>query len=608
MAESQTHTAAEWSALIKAADRHGEFLSAFDLANKALVEFPGDVRLQYQAVLARARSGASHLAAKLYDDYGLSSASTDDPRLAIDIAAVRGRFLKDEARQAGGAERRSLFYRAAEAYEEAFLRSGNYFPGVNAATLFMLAGDTARSATMAEATAEDCDRQHPTDPQEVYYLEATRAELALLRDDTAAAAAALQRAVPDGFADWGAMATTRRQLLEICQHRGLSTDALKPLKMPRIVHYLGHMIAPPGRPGRFPADQEAAIAKKIAAYLGENDIRAGYGSLACGADILFAEALLARGAELHVVLPFNLDEFKQISVARGGEEWLRRFDICFEHASRDNAVLYATEDLYMEDDSLFSYATRLAMGLAILRAEHLGAEVDQVAVWDGLPPASEAGTAVDIRFWRGQGRHTDVLPVTPSPGFAAAAAAVSATAKAQPRRKTHAMLFGDFHGYSQLRDRDVPVFQKIYMAGISDILQRFGAAVQYRNTWGDAIYVVMCGVAEAAECALEIQKHMSALDKGPLPTRPELRLAAHFGPTFEGYDFVCQCPTYFGAQVTRAARLEPVTPTNQVYVTEPFAAALVLENAARFSCEYVGELPAAKHYGTMRMHLLRAQV
>jgi len=53
------------------------------------------------------------------------------------------------------------------------------------------------------------------------------------------------------------------------------------------------------------------------------------------------------------------------------------------------------------------------------------------------------------------------------------------------------------------------------------------------------------------------------------------------------------------------ARVEPVTPPNLVYVTEPFAAALALEESTEFSCEYVGQLPAAKNYGTMRMHVLR---
>jgi hypothetical protein len=40
-------------------------------------------------------------------------------------------------------------------------------------------------------------------------------------------------------------------------------------------------------------------------------------------------------------------------------------------------------------------------------------------------------------------------------------------------------------------------------------------------------------------------------------------------------------------------------------VTETFAAVLALHNAAQFSCDYVGNTEMAKHYGRLRMFLLR---
>jgi len=57
--------------------------------------------------------------------------------------------------------------------------------------------------------------------------------------------------------------------------------------------------------------------------------------------------------------------------------------------------------------------------------------------------------------------------------------------------------------------------------------------------------------------------------------------------------------------VSRTARIEPVTPPGEVYVTEQFAARLALEPAG-FGCDYVGQVPAAKGYGTMRMYHLHA--
>ena len=62
-----------------------------------------------------------------------------------------------------------------------------------------------------------------------------------------------------------------------------------------------------------------------------------------------------------------------------------------------------------------------------------------------------------------------------------------------------------------------------------------------------------------------------------------------------------------GTTVTRSrtARIEPVTPPGEVYVTEQFAARLALEPNA-YACDYVGQIPAAKSYGTMRMYHLHA--
>jgi hypothetical protein len=58
--------------------------------------------------------------------------------------------------------------------------------------------------------------------------------------------------------------------------------------------------------------------------------------------------------------------------------------------------------------------------------------------------------------------------------------------------------------------------------------------------------------------------------------------------------------------VSRAARIEPVTPPGSVYVSENFAAALALEPGGPYLCEYVGVVSAAKSFGEMRMFLLRA--
>ena len=57
------------------------------------------------------------------------------------------------------------------------------------------------------------------------------------------------------------------------------------------------------------SEAEQALAKRVADTLDELDVAVAFGPLACGADIVIAEAVLARGAELHVVLPFAEQDF-----------------------------------------------------------------------------------------------------------------------------------------------------------------------------------------------------------------------------------------------------------------------------------------------------------
>ena len=164
----------------------------------------------------------------------------------------------------------------------------------------------------------------------------------------------------------------------IAGHRGLGEDAihavLAPLAPPRVAFVCGHI---------FRADPavEAALEAEIARVLDEEQVGFVYGALAAGADILFAEAALARGLELHVVLPFEEEDFLAQSVVPGGEGWLARYRACRDRAT---SVTFASDIAYFGDPAQYGYASRMAMGLARLRAQHLLAEPVQIAIWDGV--------------------------------------------------------------------------------------------------------------------------------------------------------------------------------------------------------------------------------
>ncbi|MGH8675885.1 MAG: TRAFs-binding domain-containing protein [Burkholderiales bacterium] len=586
--------AADWLARVRSLEGRSELLLAYDTALQGLEAHPGDLWLAHRAVLNLAKSGATARAESEFARLGLDRSQEPD------VAALGARIAKDRGLAASGAERASLLSRAADQYETIYRRSGGYYPGINVATLRLLAGQAKAGEEVAREVLALCQAAGGT-AEDDYYRAASAAEAALVLGDATSAQQALQRAV--GFAgDLAARSATRRQLRLICAARALSDEVLAPLAPPEVIHYTGHMIAPPGAAGRFKADQEPQVAAAIAAKLEQRGVGFGYGALACGSDILFAEALLARGAELHVVLPFSRDDFVEVSVAPGGAGWVERFDACLQRA---RTITYATEDSYLGHDWIFSYGSFVAMGLAVLRARFLDGPVRQLAVWDGEGTTGVAGTAFDVRTWRSLNRPADIILCSAAPAQRAPRQQGVAPARAQGELKT--MLFGDVKGFSKLREAQIPGFVQHVLGTLGSVLAQYRDEVLYRNTWGDGLFLVLGDAAVGARCALALQAALRTLDLPAhgLPDTLALRLGGHFGPVFETTDPVQGVTNYFGAHVSRTARIEPVTPPGEVYVTEQFAARLALEPAG-FGCDYVGQVPAAKGYGTMRMYHLHA--
>jgi class 3 adenylate cyclase len=460
--------------------------------------------------------------------------------------------------------------------------------------------------------------------EDSYYASATRGEAQLLLGDPAAAREALTDAAAQHGGDYGALSTTRRQLRLVCRLMAIDAQLLDVLAGPAVVHYCGHRIAAVGRYGRFPAAAEAAVAERIAAAVQRDPAGYAYGSLASGGDILWAEALLAQGSELHVVLPFALAEFVEASVASSGSVWVERFHRCLDAAS---AVSYATDDAFLGDDVLFRYGTELAMGLALLRARFLDADVRQFAVWDGGPADGDAGTAIDVATWQRGGHPVTVVDCEVASGVrrtsgaprarpTQAASSPPAAALGDPPKAPHggrvvaALLFGDIKGFSKLTDEQLPRFADRVLGTFAAVLNGHREHVWHQNTWGDAIYVVLSGAPQAAACALDLQDAMAAIDlvAERLPPHLALRLGGHIGPVFPTHDPVLDELAFMGSHVSRTARIEPVTPPGTVYVTEPFAAAVELAGRHDLGCDYVGHMPAAKGYGRLRMHRLRRRV
>ncbi len=567
----------------------GDLIGAYDATVAAIEAGDDSGAIRHQQILALARMGDTDRAMARFAEYGLEGSSNVDER------TIGARILKDRAfNKPAGPARQEAMERAFEAYHDVYEATKDSFPGINAATLALLAGREAESRALAEALLADPDVAAPAD----YWKAATRAEALLLLGRTEEVTELLGSDAIRSSTDLGGRSSTLRQLGMIAAHLGMSpherATLVAPLRPPRVLHYCGHMF------GADPAD-EARVRAAVDAVLDEEEVGIAYGALACGSDIVAAEALLRRGVELNVVMPFEEQDFLEQSVRPGGPGWEDRYRACLRAAKR---VIHASPMAYFGNPDQYGYASRMAMGLACLRAEHLAAEAIQLAIWDGVAPGGPAGTGADVLAWQEAGGRTRT--VEPGP-------VMRGLERPPPRivtraeRALAAILFTDFAGFSKLGETVLPVFWDGVMRIIADVLDAHGDAVVSRNSWGDALYGVIGSAPAAAEISLQIQDALDDFDYSLLGLEGKggrMRIGAHYGPAYRAIDHITGRLSFYGNEVSKAARIEPVTPTGAVFVTEPFAAILALEAPDRFDCRYVGRIQLAKGYGSYPMYRL----
>jgi class 3 adenylate cyclase len=574
------------SARARAALARGALLEAWDILQR--VADKEDATLDYLRVLTLARLGDTERALTLYEAYGLAQ------RHDLDDLTLHARLLKDQGFATSGELKQNLLARACKLYAQVYRRTRNPYPAVNAATLAWITGRKALAAQFARAALEGSGDQD----EGGYFALATQAEARLILGDFKRAASALEaaRAAPD--ADAGKRSTTVLQLerLEptISNHAFLE-QLLELIRPPSIASYCGEI---------FVADPEVerAIAERVDAILDAEGVGFAYGSLAAGGDILIAERLLARGAELHVVLPVAEDDFIVQSVASAGHGWLARYAHC---RSRAASVTFSSTMSHVGGQGQFAYGATVAMGMARLRARHLHGRAVQIAIGE---QGEETGamTRSDVRAWGATGGRSIAIdvPYLKQPEKPAGPRSTDVS------RGTYGLMFTDFPGFARLDERVLPIFQKEVMARAGGVLKDHKDAILYVNTWGDALYVVFDAALAAARTAIDLCDSLREIDAKALGLREgaAMRMALHFGPTYWGTDPVTGRTNYYGSEVARAARIEPVTPAGSVYVTEPFAAVLEMERQHPFVCDYVGQVDLPKGYGRFPLYHLRRRL
>ena len=590
---------------VKRALSAGEFLTAYDAAKAAVDNNPDDAWLKQRMALALAQMGSSGRAQAI-----LNALVAEDPTNR-ETLSILGRTYKDQW-CADPADEETLRH-SFEHYNRAFeVQPPDSYPGINAATIALLLKEPDRAKQLATRVLEICDKQ-PDD----YWKLATVAEALVVLGETDRAKEAYRSAVALEKDNLRAFSSTRKQARALSrQLHGRSDVFDECFPIPKLVIFSGHMIdAPDRRTPRFPPSKEGEIKALLEKQLAAMNAGIGFASAASGSDILFLEAMIARGGTIHLVLPWPAEEFVKTSVAvAGAGDWTSRFEYVLDRA----ASIRVLGQLYMPGSATgFEYCNLSMNGLARIFARSLDLDITPLAVWDGYTGAP-GGTGSFVRYWRNHGIPVKVVPIATKPPSMLTDAETfdvdvdnsddefEAWVRASGRQEIKAIMFADVVGYSKLPETVIPKYVAQFNQRVSRLIADSPAAPINVNTWGDGLFFVFNGVEDAGRFALDLRDLVTSTDweELGLPHQLNIRIGIHAGPVYVNFDPVVRQISFTGAHVSRAARIEPITHEGEVFTSEEFAALAAADQSKGFTCDLVGTTALAKSYGLFRVYSL----
>jgi len=530
--------------------RSGNFVAAFDIAQEGLNLWPKSQPLQHVAILALASCGSTSAALAAYRASDLGSSVSED------FLALEARLLKDLAFLASGAEAAPQMVQAAEAYERIADRTRGSYPAQNAALLWALAGHETRAIHLATSVlAGLAQLPVPVEPEAAYFHWAMVAEAALVLRDQRALSGAVAAANTFCRRNLWARTRTFAQMRRLLHLRGDCADILDRWHLPAV-----GFVWPADEP--FVSDQLTSL-----------DLEAEPPVLVYEAGGAHAEQRrlpTALGSDLHVIMPnAPIDG----AASRPAQLVLNR------QASGQRAG-YTWSSLLLDDAADNTHCcAEVALGLSLGLAEALHAPWvllrESEGRWRQYTPRNRT------EFCRVFARRQSVAP----------------------SGSRYALFFADAVGYSTLSAPETRRYwSKLLPETGAAVMRRHAADVVFRKTWGDAIHGVFRSATAAARASLEMTAATTRLNEDFSPGRRlEFRMALHYGAVDVGVDPIEETQSYFGPQLSLAARVVPVVPPGGVFVTEPFAAQLSLEGARDLSCTYVGATELAKAYGRVRL-------
>lgn len=585
------------------------------------------IAFQQRRALALAQSGASKLAAGIIEKiikYGADDGET---------AGIYGRICKDIAATTNDDNlRQAKLVTAIAIYQNAYENSvqlgdidSAYYNGINAATLSLIAGDEEQSSKLAEEVKQICLRQRSKlkskQLEPPYWLDATLGEAELLLNNDFESEKWYRSAVDRTCGAVRDISSMKKQVKAILRARNVQNTDFAEACFPssKVVIFTGHRIDSEDRgTPRFPDEKQEYVRKQIARKLDLENAAIAYSSAASGADIIFLEEMLARGGEINIVLPFEHEHFVAESVANDNRgNWIERFENVVNRAAGVKVLGHFNEKIDMANH--FEFANLYIYGAAKARCKQLSSELVTLAVWDGQSVVAKGGTACAVSNWQRLGH--DVLQISPLGGEQIlsgkqikeapfADRAITADIATLKHYAYLPMLFADVKGYSKLSEREVVDFSVSFLSRIGETIEKNSDGILSRRTQGDGLFLVFKDIETAIKVAQGLRQVIKTTDWSEynLPNDLQMRISLDAGPTYSYIDPIVNKLEFCGDYVVRAARMEPVTPPGEIFVSDTFVAMAYSSAIEIANFDYAGQVPLPKNYGVVPAYHLSGKL
>lgn len=619
---------------------NGDNFRARNLALEALRFFPTSPELQHQAVLALVRGGSLDEAERLIARFGFEpeqtprelrerllrglrnplrrvadgkpeagggdgEMATDDdedagvvqrridtrlPPLLEDVLALPARVRKDRFWRDKGGDATASAEQASATYARAYQAIRRPYVGINAASLALVAGDREQAQRLARGVLN----QVP-DRSKTYWDLATRGEAFALLQDWEKSKAVFQAAANAKEATPGAIASTRLQLRRLAPYLGDPGQSLiESLAQVGVAAFSGHMMLAGQMTGAQQNEALARLVPAVKAAVEKHNIGLAYGALAAGADIAFAEAVLAERGAFHAVLPFRVEDFVKLSVAPGmcdtppGPDWQRLFMACLAAARSlttvwsERLAVTAKADV---DDILHATGRRI-VGQSLLKADELVTEPTVLAIYDGCSPQSVAGTAQLLTDCEEAGVKLDVIACDWRKSNAQLAKAGVGQLKPSVCRPVLFIWLAAADG-DRARKKSPMQIDKLFKDAEKMLKGVLGRDVRYERRVIRSASTGLVVAFDRCEAALE---GAYALLDSPMADKFELRLVCDFGPVGRPGQAL---------NSDRLSKLDgandiPELPTGLVAASEAFAAEARFAGAGKVLFNLMGRVSPAQ--------------